>query len=136
MANGALDHRHLIVTAFVSRPPMTVEVGQDWLRRLVKLVDMEILMDANAIYCEDLGNEGVTGVVGLTTSHSSFHSWHAAEKPFLNFDLYSCKDFSVDDVIEHLNEFGITQCNYMVIDRNDGLNSVMESGIKFFPAEK
>ena len=132
MANGALDHRHMVVTAFVTRPPMTVEVGEDWLRRLVKLVGMEILMDANAIYCEDLGNEGVTGVVGLTTSHASFHSWHDEEEPFINFDLYSCKDFSVVDVLKHINEFGAAKCNYMLIDRNGGTNRVVETGIHYF----
>jgi S-adenosylmethionine/arginine decarboxylase-like enzyme len=131
MANGALDHRHIIVTAYVTHPPMTVEVGEDWLRRLVKLVDMEILMDANAIYCEDLGNEGVTGVVGLTTSHASFHSWHDVERPFINFDLYSCKDFAIDDVLAHLNEFGAEQCNYVLIDRNEGKNAVVTHGIYF-----
>lgn len=131
MAHGALDHRHIIVTAFVTNPPMTVEQGEDWLRRLVKLVDMEILMDANAIYCEDLGNEGVTGVVGLTTSHASFHSWHDEPRPFMNFDLYSCRFFQVEDVLRHLDEFGANECSYLLIDRNDGKNTVTNSGVYY-----
>jgi S-adenosylmethionine/arginine decarboxylase-like enzyme len=131
MAHGALDHRHLIVTAFVTRPPMTVEAGENWLRELVGLVGMEILMDANAIYCEDLGNEGVTGVVGLTTSHASFHSWHGAERPFMTMDLYSCRHFEAQTVIDHLAEFGAEECRYMVIDRNEGRNEIVESGIHF-----
>lgn len=131
MAHGALDHRHIIVTAYVTNPPMTAEDGENWLRELVDIVGMEILFDANALYCEDLGNEGVTGVVGLTTSHASFHSWHAAERPFMNLDLYSCKDFLVEDVLNHLTKFGAYECRYMVIDRNDGMNKVVNNGIYY-----
>lgn len=124
-----LDHRHIIVTAYVSNPPLTVESGEVFLHELVDLVGMQILMDANAIYCEDLGNEGVTGVVGLTTSHSSFHSWHEAERPFINFDLYSCKTFSTEEVIRHIDKsFGVQEATYMVINRNNGLNMVVEAG--------
>jgi len=124
-----LDHRHIIVTAYVSNPPLTVKSGEDFLHELVDLVGMQILMNANAIYCEDLGNEGVTGVVGLTTSHSSFHSWHMAERPFVNFDLYSCRDFSAEEVLKHIDKsFGILEATFMVINRNDGLNMVVEAG--------
>jgi S-adenosylmethionine/arginine decarboxylase-like enzyme len=79
MADGELNHRHIIVTAYCSNCPTSVEAGETWLRKLVDIVGMQILFDAKAIYCEDLGNEGVTGVVGLTTSHASFHSWHMAQ---------------------------------------------------------
>ncbi len=113
-----LDHRHIIVTAFVNNPPVTVKKGEDWLHTLVDIVDMKILMNATAIYCEDLGNEGVTGVVGLTTSHASFHSWHDCEKPFVQMDLYSCRHFEIDDVLNHLLEFGAYEIDYVLIDRN------------------
>ncbi len=126
-----LDHRHMIVTAYVTNPPLSAQIGEEWLRRLVKLVDMQILMDAKAIYCEDLGNEGVTGVVGLTTSHSSFHAWHMAERPFINFDLYSCHDFPTQVIFDHLKEFGAVECRYMVIDRNEGRNKVIDEGTHF-----
>lgn len=128
---GDLNHRHIIVTAYCTNCPTTVEHGENWLRKLVEIVGMEILFDANAIYCEDLGNEGVTGVVGLTTSHASFHSWHQVEKPFLTMDLYSCKNFSTDDVINHLEEgFGAYRVHFMVIDRNNGRNIVVEQGTR------
>lgn len=133
MADGGLNHRHILVTAYCSNCPTSVEAGENWLRELVDLVGMQILFDAKAIYCEDLGNEGVTGVVGLTTSHASFHSWHDAPKPFLTMDLYSCKNFSTDAVLDHLHEgFGAYQCNYLVIDRNDGRNEVVEQGVRRF----
>lgn len=131
MAHGELNHRHMIVTAYCTDCPTSTEAGENWLRKLVDLVNMQILFDANAIYCEDLGNEGVTGVVGLTTSHASFHSWHMAEKPFLTMDLYSCRDFDTDLVLQHLEEgFGATRTHFMVIDRNNGINVIVEQGVK------
>ena len=120
-------HRHLVVTAFVSSPPMSIECGETFLRELVSLVDMQILMDAKAIYCEDLGNEGVTGVVGLTTSHASFHSWHMAEEPFVSFDLYSCRDFSVEAVLDFLKDkWKVYDCDYLLIDREPRKPAILQ----------
>jgi S-adenosylmethionine/arginine decarboxylase-like enzyme len=133
MAHGALDHRHMIVTAYCNNCPTSEQAGEAWLRELVDLVDMQILFDAKALYCEDLGNEGVTGVVGLTTSHASFHSWHLADEPFLTMDLYSCRDFDSEAVLEHLRRgFGAYRCHFMVIDRNNGINKVVEQSVKTY----
>jgi S-adenosylmethionine/arginine decarboxylase-like enzyme len=128
-----LNHIHLLVTAWVDAPPMTADAGTDWLRELVDIIDMQILMDAKAIYCEDLGNEGVTGIVGLTTSHASFHSWHDAPRPFINIDVYSCRSFSTDAVMEHLRSvWGMTEASFMLIDREDGKNEVLANGRQTF----
>lgn len=119
-------HLHLIATVFVSRPPLTVEAGETFLRDIVETVGMEILLDAQVIYCEDLGNEGVTGIVGLTTSHASFHSWHLAARPFVSFDLYSCRSFNPNRVLEVLDQhFGLEEARWMLIDRADGLNEIV-----------
>lgn len=128
----ALEHRHLIVTAFLDNAPTSVVIGESWLTELVSIVDMQILMDAKAIYCEDLGNEGLTGIVGLTTSHSSFHAWHQADRPFMNFDLYSCKEFEIEDVLAHFSCFVPTKISYMLIDRDEGINTIISSGVKNF----
>lgn len=129
-----LDHIHLIVTAYIDNAPTTAIQCEDWLRELVEIVDMQILMDAKAIYCEDLGNEGVTGVVGLTTSHSSVHFWADIPVPFAQFDLYSCRTFSVEKVFEHMSSWGLKRCNYMLINRDPSLPmmSVVDQGI-FIP---
>lgn len=127
-----LNHLHLLVTAFVDRSPLTAQAGEAWLRKLVDIIDMQILMDAQAIYCEDLGNEGVTGIVGLTTSHASFHSWHEAERPFIMADVYSCREFDPEAVFEHLKEFGMTECSFMLIDRENGKYEVLKQGTLVF----
>lgn len=124
------------MTAFVSNPPLTAEYGEKFLRRLVDQVGMKILMDASAIYCEDLGNEGVTGTVGLTTSHASFHSWHTLpdQAPFMNFDLYSCRDFSASEVVSFLHRhFDCSQVDYTLFDRAPGAkNKILEEATIYF----
>jgi len=129
----ALNHIHLLVTAYVTQSPMSASEGEDWLRELVDIIDMQILMDAQAIYCEDLGNEGVTGIVGLTTSHASFHSWHDAywegePEPFISFDLYSCRAFSPEVVFEHLERWGMTHCEYILMNRAPHAMKILETG--------
>lgn len=131
-----LNHLHLLVTAHIDRPPLTAQQGQEWLLGLVELIDMQILMDAQAIYCEDLGNEGVTGVVGLTTSHASFHAWHEVAEPFIQIDVYSCREFDHNAVFDYISSaFGATKLSFLLIDRNDGINQVIEGGVRIFEAE-
>jgi S-adenosylmethionine/arginine decarboxylase-like enzyme len=126
-----LDHFHLLVTAYVSNSPADAEAGEKWLRKLVEIIDMEILMDAKAVYCEDLGNEGLTGIVGLTTSHASMHFWPNASDPFVSFDLYSCRHFSTEAVFDHLKEWGMTKCSYMLVNRHPDLAKmeIVEQGV-------
>jgi S-adenosylmethionine/arginine decarboxylase-like enzyme len=109
------------VTANLFSPPTSAQVIDEWLIELVKLVDMKILFGPHSTFCETEGNEGVTGVVCIETSHASIHVWHKLEKPFVKFDLYSCKDFSTEVVLNHLDQFGLNGYEYMIIDRNNGL---------------
>lgn len=120
MSKAPTDHRHILGTVFVANPPKTAAEGEQWLRALIDRVGMEILMDAQAVACQDLGNEGITGTAALTTSHASFHSWDKVSgHAFINFDLYSCKPFKSEDVISLLDEsFEVISGNYVVIDRN------------------
>lgn len=123
-----LFHTHLLIKAFIKQPPMEVEPFNVWLKKLVELVGMQVLFGPTSVFCSDLENEGITGVIGLTTSHASFHCWHLAPRPFFQFDLYSCKDFDVDTVINFLHEsFVIDECDYILIDRNEELK-VIKSG--------
>ncbi len=113
-----------MVKGFIDQAPGPeyVPVLNDWFLRLVEAIDMKVLMEPNCIYCTDEGNEGVTGVVGITTSHSSIHFW----PEHYMFDLYSCKDFTVSAVAEMLREFSTTHMNFQLIDRDTG--EILEQG--------
>lgn len=113
-----LNHKHIIIDAFVLRPMTKPEEVVAWLNRLVSKVEMEVFMEARARYDETPGNEGVTGDVVITTSHASIHIWSQQERPRVSFDLYSCKDFSDRDVIDMVKEMEATELRHIVIDRN------------------
>jgi len=126
-------NKHILVTGYISEAPGPeyVYTLQDWFNRLVEAVDMKVLIDPICVWCNDEGNEGVTGMVGITTSHSSIHFW-SGEPSFYKFDLYSCKDFALESVAEMLKELGTYKFTYTVVDRTDDEHPVIDSGVIHF----
>jgi S-adenosylmethionine/arginine decarboxylase-like enzyme len=92
---------------------------------------MEVLAGPNSVYCDHPGNEGITGTIVLSTSHASIHIWDSSTPGDFQFDIYSCKKFRPEDVLEHLNLFGLTEYGYIVVDRNERL-SISDSGSGVF----
>ena len=83
---------------------------------------MKILIPPVAKYCETVGNEGTTGTVVIETSHSSIHIWHKEPVPYIKMDVYSCKDFEPNDVVDFVNEtMDVVSGGYMIIDRNSDM---------------
>ncbi len=126
-----INHNHMILLgkAFISNPPRNDAIANEWLTSLVEKIGMNILMGPYSVDCMTLGNEGVTGVVVIETSHASFHCWHAVERPYLMFDVYSCVDFEASTVLSHLDDFfQVDEANFMLIDRN-GVPKVVSEGI-------
>ena len=108
--------RHVIIDAWTQESKLINDpqlVGA-MLNELVELVGMQILrpaeivavpLDPSAASGADDG--GVTGTVLLTTSHASIHTWPL--RGHVSFDLFSCKDFNVKQVIDFLwKKFGLT----------------------------
>lgn len=128
-----LKHIHAILNLEVKRPPTDEQEVEAFLSFLIKRVDMKIaksptlLKNPMAYYCETYDNRGATGVGILETSHCALHSWDESLPAKLAFDLYSCADFAIKDVIHLCNTFGIIKGSYMLIDRDTGL-SILESG--------
>lgn len=120
------NHLHLIVKGYVSNPPRKAEVLNDWFIRLVQKVRMVVVAGPTSVYVDEPGNEGLTGTVTLATSHAAIHVWDHDAPPMFQFDIYSCSCFTTEEVLEHLNEFGLISCEYIRIDRNGESMSVME----------
>ncbi len=112
-------HQHLLIDADVLFAPTNEEYLKDWFNRLVKAVNMEVFHEPLAKYCDDPDNQGITGMVWLTTSHASIHFWDSPEQPFVHFDLYSCKEFELETVLTLFKEFCPTKLHYMIIDRTN-----------------
>lgn len=113
-----LKHIHLLVRADVLRPKISENDLRTWFSELVRKVGMQELIPPVAKFCDDPDNLGCTGMVGITTSHSSIHIWE--KESFLQMDLYSCRDFDIDVVLNHIDScFEVKYADYMLIDRDN-----------------
>jgi S-adenosylmethionine/arginine decarboxylase-like enzyme len=118
-----LDHKHLILQGTIRRPN-SHHVG--WaLYDIMERVGMKPLNGTNALVekCDDPDNEGHTGALLLTTSHMVWHDWdvggYMGDFSRLQFDLYSCKDFSPRIVVDYLQScHGLTNYGWKLFDRN------------------
>src|SRR3984957_11918167 len=81
-------------------------------------IGMNVLSGPHVCACHDPGNEGVTGVIVLSTSHCSIHIWDKADVPHARIDVYSCKKFEMCDVERMLDELNPSHYDYMLVDRN------------------
>ena len=123
-------HQHLLVRGFCEKPFTSSEDLNKWFIELVHNVDMEVVAGPTSVYVDEEGNEGVTGTVTLATSHSSIHIWDSQVPSLFQFDIYSCKKYDIQQVINHLNLMKVLEFSWVSIDRNDGLK-IVGSGTGF-----
>jgi len=123
------NHLHLLVKGYISNPPKSEETLNQWFRELVNKVGMVVVAGPTSVYVDELGNEGITGTVTLATSHASIHVWDAIHPSMFQFDLYSCSDFTPEQVLSHINEhFNLQSATWQFIDRNDMEFKLIDSG--------
>lgn len=114
-------HQHLLIRGYFENPPKETHTLNDWFVDLVHRVDMEVVAGPTSVYIDAPGNEGLTGTVTLATSHASIHIWDAQYPYLFQFDIYSCKCFEFGTVKDHLDQFGFISGEWLMIDRNKGL---------------
>lgn len=112
-------HQHLIVRARVTSPPTDQQEVHDWLVDLVHSVGMNVMIGPVSAYSDVPGNEGITALVALDFSHASVHIWPDYKDPLIEFDLFSCKEFDINKVIDKLGQFGIISIATEFIDRDE-----------------
>lgn len=124
------NHLHLLVRGYVNTPPNTVEPVNNFLIDLVQTVRMKVVAGPSSVYVNEPGNEGATGTVTLATSHAAIHIWDAQVPSLFQFDLYSCSEFTSDEVIKCIDKhFSIEEAKYIFIDRNNEDFKEFESGL-------
>jgi S-adenosylmethionine/arginine decarboxylase-like enzyme len=111
-------HQHLLVKCWVTNPPKKEEQLNKWFISLVETVGMKVVAGPTSVYVSDLGNEGLTGTVTLATSHASVHIWDKTEPPMVQFDIYSCKEFTIEQVMKCFDPWGLIKAEWVMIDRN------------------
>ena len=123
------NHLHLLVKGYITNPPKSETVLNQWFKELVNKVGMVVVAGPTSVYVNELGNEGITGTVTLATSHASIHVWDAIHPSMFQFDLYSCSEFTPDQVLNHINEhFNLQSATWQFIDRNDMEFKLIDSG--------
>ena len=123
------NHLHLLVKGYVKNPPRSEEILNNWFKELVDKVRMKVVDGPTSVYVNDPGNEGITGTVTLATSHSSIHGGDGQDPAMFQFDIYSCSEFSPEEVLGHINEhFDLQEAYWSFIDRNHDKFHEINSG--------
>ena len=117
-------HKHLIIRAEVNRPLRSEKETKQWLRKLVKKIDMKIIKGPYASYVSKEGNRGITGVVMIETSHIAVHVWDETTPALVQCDVYSCAEFSSNEVLAEFIDMEVTKMDHIMLDRADEIKTI------------
>ena len=126
--HGVLEHKHLIVRAELNNPPKCTAAIDQWMRKLVDAIDMKILMGPYAVYSDMPGNQGLTAVTIIETSHIAMHVWDEVDPALMQLDVYTCSTLNIDHVFEAIKQFDPTKLEYKYIDRDNSL-TLIDKGV-------
>ena len=118
------QHKHLIVRADIGWCPQeeNLNIISDWIRSLIKKIDMKLLAGPYTTYVNEKGNKGMTSVAIIETSHIALHIWDEVSPGLMQLDVYSCADFNPPDVFDKVNElFQTIKMEYKFLDREKKL---------------
>jgi S-adenosylmethionine/arginine decarboxylase-like enzyme len=114
-------HNHLLVNGWTLNPPTEEKVVIDWMRSLVESIDMKVIQGPYASYVTAEGNRGLTAVVMIETSHIAMHIWDENKPSKVQFDLYTCGELPVKQVLDNLeSNLSLFDYTYVVLERTDG----------------
>jgi S-adenosylmethionine/arginine decarboxylase-like enzyme len=114
-----VEHKHLLVNAtFKSSPFQSVSFTESWIRSIVSKIDMELLYQPIAVRCNDAHNEGISAFCLITTSHIALHSWDEVEPNLVQLDIYSCKNFSRNLILDEFEKFSPLHLGCKYLDRS------------------
>ena len=114
-------HKHLIIRAEVNHPITSEKELRKWLRNLVKKIDMKIIKGPYAAYVSKEGNRGLTGIVMIETSHISIHIWDEESPALVQCDVYSCAEFSSNEVLAEFVPMDVVTIDKILLDRANAL---------------
>jgi len=119
-----LEHKHLIIRAEVKSPPTDEVWLHNWLKQLVEKIGMKVCRGPITAYVDMPGNEGLTGVIVIETSHIAIHVWDAVDPALVQLDVYTCSTLDKDIIFKELEQWNPTKVEYKYLDREFGLKEV------------
>ena len=120
-------HKHLIVRDDIGWYPQEEDLNKisDWIRSLIRKIDMKLLAGPYTTYVNEEGNKGMTSVAIIETSHIALHIWDEINPGLMQLDVYSCADFNPKDIFDKINElFKTIKIEYKFLDREKELVEV------------
>jgi S-adenosylmethionine/arginine decarboxylase-like enzyme len=121
-----LQHQHIVIRAYVNKPPMATDLIESWLKDLIQAIDMKILSGPHAVYLDKEGNRGLTAVTIIETSHIAIHVWDEEKPGLIQLDVYSCKEFDKQTVFEKFAQFEPVSVEWFMMDRTEKLSITNE----------
>lgn len=121
-----LVHKHLLIRALVDQAPHRDFDLDSALQDLISRIDMKVLAGPFTAYCANAGNVGWSGTCIIETSHIAIHCWNEPRPNVIQLDVYSCKEFDIEDVTNWLNEyFGVLMVDHKFLDREHGFEYIL-----------
>ena len=117
-----LIHKHMLVKATLGLTPNKDFRLDNDLKALVKIIDMKILSGPHTVWCDTPGNVGYSSAIIIETSSITWHSWNHTNE--LHLDIFSCKDFSIESVLNWLSRFNPTNIQYKFLDRDNNFKVI------------
>lgn len=122
-------HNHLLVNGNTYQEINNCHTLNQWLKHLVKAIDMKVVIEPRSFYIDKDGNKGITGQIGIETSHIAIHVWDEPVPSRVQFDLYTCGVLPVSKVLYMLEkDLKLIDYNYLVLERGDEFN-IVDSGV-------
>lgn len=112
--------QHFVIDAFECQNDMlnNAKELEDLLTRAINQLGMEILSS----HFHSFSSQGVTGIIGISTSHFSIHTW--PEHGYAALDLYTCGDQNIWPVLrEILLILQAGRSDVYEISRGENINS-------------
>ena len=125
-------HKHLLIRAEVNRPITGEKEIKKWLRDLVKKIDMKIIKGPYASYVSKEGNRGITAVVMIETSHIAIHVWDETSPALVQCDVYSCAEFSSNEVLVEFATMEPTKIEHIFLDRAEDIRTITHNSGPIF----
>ncbi|WP_453990416.1 adenosylmethionine decarboxylase [Bacillus nitroreducens] len=93
-----IEGQHIILDIYGCNP--TILDDMDYLEHLCEKVANNTNMEVLYTYFHQFYPHGVTGMLVLSTSHLSIHTW--PEKGYASLDFYTCGDRNIETQVEIL----------------------------------
>jgi S-adenosylmethionine/arginine decarboxylase-like enzyme len=119
-----IEHKHLIVRAKVSRPPIFPLGVEIWFKKLISALGMVLLSGPHVRYVDKEGNKGITAVAIIETSHIAMHVWDEQSPALMQLDVYSCGPVDPQVVFSALDVFEPVSTEFKFLDREHGLEEI------------